>query len=157
MIVAIHNKWQLKFNISKCYLLHLGKSHRYGEYNIQGIAIISTDTIKDLGVIIDNNLKFHAHTESVTFKANRTFAIIRKTFKFTDNHMFITLYKTLVRPVIEYANSVWGPHYILDQQNIEKIQQRATMSLTGFQDMSCSDCLHALCLPSLKINDLEEI
>jgi len=73
--------------------LHLGKPHGYGEYNIQGIAITSTDTIKDLGV---NNLKFHAHTESVTSKANRTLAIMHKTFQFTDNHMFTTLYKTLV-------------------------------------------------------------
>ena len=64
--------------------------------------------------------------------------------------MFITLYKTLVRPVIEYGNPVWRPHHILDQQKIEKIQQRATRSLTGFQDMSYSDCLRALCLPSLK-------
>jgi len=64
--------------------------------------------------------------------------------------MYTTLYKTLVRPVIEYGNSVWGPHYILDQQNIEKIQRRATRSLSGFQDMSYSDRLRALCLPSLK-------
>jgi len=38
-LVVWTNKWQLKFNISKCYLLHLGKPHGYGEYNIQGIAI----------------------------------------------------------------------------------------------------------------------
>ena len=70
---------------------------RYGEYNIiEGITITSADTIKDLGVIIDNNLKFHTHTESVTSKANRTLAIMHKIFEFTDNHMFITLYKTLV-------------------------------------------------------------
>ena len=106
--VAWVNKWQLKFKISiiLCYLLHLGKSHGYGECNIQGITITSTDTIKDLGVIIDNNLKFHAHTESVTSKANRTLTNIRKIFQFKNNHIFITLYKTLVRPVIEYGNSI---------------------------------------------------
>ena len=116
------NKWQLKFNISKCYILHLGKPHGYGEYNIQGTNITSTDKIKDLGVIIDSNLKFHDHVNSVICKANRTLGIIRKTFQFTDNQMFVTLYKTMVRPVIEYGNFIWGPHYIVDQQNIEKIQ-----------------------------------
>ena len=51
------NKWQLRFIISKCYLLHLGPPHGYSEYNIQGTQISSSDTIKDLGVLIDDNLK----------------------------------------------------------------------------------------------------
>ena len=68
--------------------------------------------------------------------------------------MFITLYKTLVRSMIEYSNSVWGPYYILDQQNIEKIQRRATRSLNGLQDMSYADRLQTLCLPSLKYRRL---
>jgi len=109
------NKWQLKFNISKCYILHLGKPHQYGEYNILGTNIKSTDKNKDPGVIIDSNLKFHDHVNSVISKANQTLGIICKTFHFTDNQMFVTLYKTMVRPVIEYSNSVWEPHYIIDQ------------------------------------------
>jgi len=60
----------------------------------------------------------------------------------------------MVRPVIEYSNSVWGPHYIIDQQNIKKMQQRATKSLTGLLGISYLDHLHILNLPSL---DLEEI
>jgi len=68
--------------------------------------------------------------------------------------MFITLYKTLVRPMIEYGNSVWGPYYyILNQQNIE-IQRRAMRSLSGLQDISYPDRLQTLCLPSLKFRRL---
>ena len=81
-LVAWANKWQLKFNISKCYQLHLGRSHGYGEYNIQGTPIASTDTVKDLGpgVLIDSDLKLHAHAGVIISKVNRTLAIIRKTF-----------------------------------------------------------------------------
>ena len=102
-LTAWANKWQLIFNISKCYLLHLGLPDGYGEYNIQGTQISSNDTIKDLGVLIDDNLKFHAYTTvrtSVIAKANQTLAIINKSFHFTDN-TFVTLYKSLVRPVVE--------------------------------------------------------
>ena len=56
----------------------------------------------------------------------------------------------MVRPVIEYGNFIWGPHYILDQQNIEKIQQIATKSLTGLHDISYPDRLCTLNLLSLK-------
>ena len=51
-------KWQLKFNFSKCYLLHLGKPHEFGEYTIDG-NVINCDLVKDLEVQIDSKLKFH--------------------------------------------------------------------------------------------------
>ena len=36
------------------------------------------------------------------------------------------LYKSLILPIIEYGNVIWGPHYVIDQQATEKIQHRAT-------------------------------
>ena len=63
--------------------------------------------------------------------------------------MFVTLYKSLVRPVIEYGNTIWGSYYILDQQHI-KVQQRATKSLAGLQDTPYSERLRILGLPSLQ-------
>ena len=50
-----------------------------------------SDTIKDLIVLIDDSLKFHAHTTSVIAKANQTLAIIKKTFHFTDSNMFYSV------------------------------------------------------------------
>ena len=44
-------KWQLKFNISKCYVLHLGPSHSYGDYYMDGNYVITAcNTVRDLGV-----------------------------------------------------------------------------------------------------------
>ena len=43
-----------------------------------------------------------------------------------------------------------GDHIILDQQSIEKIQRRATRSLTGLFDTPYSECLDILGLPSLQ-------
>jgi len=117
---------------------------------MQGTIISSSDTIKDLGIYIDNNLRFNFHTASVISKANRTLAIIRKSFHSTDNHMFVTLYKSLVRPIIEYGNTIWGPHFTVDQQNIEKAQHRATRILTNLHGNSYSERLQILGLPTLK-------
>jgi len=36
------------------------------------------------------------------------------------------LYKSLVRPILEYACTVWAPHYHNDIQRIEAIPRRAT-------------------------------
>ena len=124
------------------------------QYNMQGTIISSNDTIKDLGIHIDNNLKFHFHTASVISKANRTLSIIHKSFHFTDNHMFVNLYKSLVRPIIEYGNIIWGPYFTVDQQNIEKVQRRATRILTNLHDNSYSERLHILGLLTLKYRRL---
>ena len=63
--------WLLNFNISKCYVLHLGLTHSYGNYCIDGNVITSTESVKDLGIIVDSSLKFHNHTAIVTARANR--------------------------------------------------------------------------------------
>ena len=62
----------------------------------------------------------------------------------------INLYKTYVRPVIEYGNVIWGPQYILDQQEVEKVQRRATKLISDLQDRTYDDQLAVLDLPSLK-------
>ena len=55
-LLAWSVKWQLKFNISKCYILHLGPSHSYGDYNLDGNRITVSDTIRDLGVMVDSSI-----------------------------------------------------------------------------------------------------
>ena len=68
--------------------------------------------------------------------------------------MFVTLYKSLVRLVIEYGNTIWGAHYFLGQPNIEKIQRRATRTLAGLQDIPYTERLCILGLPSLQYRRL---
>ena len=47
-------------------------------------------------------------------------------FIHVDCNTFISLYKALVRPHVEDANSVWSPYKKCDIEQIEKIQRRAT-------------------------------
>ena len=104
--------------------------------------------------MIDNQLKFHDHTTTVAKKANRLLAVICKTFQYFDHTTFINLYKSYIRPVLEYGNIIWEPQYILDQEQIEKIQRRATKLVQGLQNCTYNDRLTALNLPSLKYRRL---
>ena len=67
--------------ISKCYVLHLGLTHPYGNYCIDGNGITSTESVKDLEIAVDSSLKFHIHTALVTTRANRILAVINKFFE----------------------------------------------------------------------------
>jgi len=41
---------------------------------------------------------------------------------YMDERTFILLYKSVVRPHVEFANSVWCPYMIGDLKEIQKIQ-----------------------------------
>ena len=101
--------WLLNFNISKCYALHLGLTHSYGNYCINGNVITSTESVKDLGIVVDSSLKFHNHTAIVTARANRILAVINKSFEHLNTNVLLQLYKSFVHPILEYGNIIWGP------------------------------------------------
>ena len=66
---------------------------------------------KDLCVTIDDKLKFREHITQKVNIANRNLGIIFRTFSYMDKYMFLNLYKTLVRPHLEYATQIWSLIY----------------------------------------------
>ena len=58
---------------------------------------------KDLGVIFDDNLIFNKHIGSKVKIANRNLGLIFKNFTFMNKEIFLQLYKSMVRPHLEYA------------------------------------------------------
>ena len=64
---------------------------------------------KDLGIVVDDKLQFRKHISNKISKANTMIFLIKHTFKYLDADMFKLLYKSLVRPQLEYASSVWSP------------------------------------------------
>ena len=105
--------------------------------------------MKDLGVTIDSLLKFHEHTNLTVSKANRVLGLIRKTFQCREQDMVTRLFKSLIRPILEYGNLLWGPFYSTDQQAIEGVQRRATKLITSICHLSYPERLQILNLPSL--------
>ena len=78
-----------------------------------------------LGVRFDNNLTFRDHMSEKINKAYSVLGIIKRNFIYMDERTFILL-KSVVRPHVEFANSVWCPYKMGDSKEIEKIQKRAT-------------------------------
>ena len=69
---------------------------------------------------------------------------------------FILLYKSMVHPHLEYANSVWCPYKMGDIKEIEKVQKRATKLIINLKSMSYINRLLHLKLPTLKYRRLRE-
>ena len=82
-------------------------------------------------------------------KAQSVLAMIRRHFKVIDEN-FMVLYKTYIRPHLEYCVQVWSPHLKKDINNLERIQRTATKLVKGLKWKSHEERLKILGLHSLQ-------
>lgn len=143
------NKWQLPFNVDKCKVVHYGRNNSNYTYDMDGMTLVSSVTEKDLGVIFDSELTFTHHVMEVVAKANSRLGMIRRYFTNLSERVVIPLYKSLVRPILEYCSCVWSPFLVYNIKEIEKVQRRATKMISGLQSLTYPERLRMLHLDSL--------
>ena len=90
-------------------------------YNIGEQPIDRVSEVRDLGIIVDSSLKFTSHINSIVSKANGRAALIRKCFVSHNPDVMIRAFKVYVRPLLEYAVSVWSPCYNYAIDKVESV------------------------------------
>lgn len=144
------DKWLLLFHPQKCTVLDIGINDRtHYEYYLGDVELRHEESEKDLGVHIDNKLKFDTHINNKVTKANNILGAIRRGFSYLDETTLLQLYTSLVRPHLEYANPVWNPKYAKDIVAIENVQRRATKMVPATINLSYEERLKHLRLPTL--------
>ena len=66
-----------------------------------------------------------------------------------SKHMFLTVYKSLIRSIIDYGSTVYYPSTKKNIQLIENIQRRATRIVPELKGLSYPERLRELNLPTL--------
>jgi len=77
---------------------------------------------KDLGIIVIDNLKWDKQCTAAVKQANRRLGMIKHNFVDRSKETILALYKSLVRPYLEYCISVWNPYLVKDVKLIEGVQ-----------------------------------
>ena len=108
-LVDWSDDWQLPFNEGKCKVMHLGRRNPNRQYAMRDSELSVVQVEKDLGVHIDSELKFREHAAAAVAKATQMLAVMRRSFALIDECTLPLLYKTLVRPHLEFGNLVMGP------------------------------------------------
>jgi hypothetical protein len=144
----------LSLNTTKCKVMHFGSANPCYDYLLNDITLDHVSSFKDLGVTISNTCSFNEHISCVVAKANRILGIIKKTFVSRNVIMYVTLYKSLVRPILEYCSLLWCPYrsYLSDQ--IEAVQRRFTRFFPSICHLPYKRRLSELNLLSLKARRL---
>ena len=102
------------FNIQKCKVIHIGKGNPAFTYQMkdknENICELTTVTFeKDLGITFQHDMKFDIHINNIVNKANRLLGLVKRTFSCMDRNIFLIIYKPIIRPIIDYGDSVWNP------------------------------------------------
>jgi len=138
------------FNTSKCKVMHIGKPSFQRQYymNTQQLEVVCYE--KDLGIMISNDLKVSQKCQQAYNKASKILGLINRTIEYRDTDSLLRLYKSLVRPHLEYCVPAWAPHYLKDKVLIESIQRRFTRMIPSIRKFSYEERLKKLGLWTLE-------
>ena len=130
--------------------MHIGRNNPKAEYFMNGEKLSESDSERDIGVTISNNLKPSKQCSEAARKPNAVLGMITKAFHYRDRYVFINLYKQYVRPHLEFCSPAWSPWTQADINCLENIQQRAVRLVSGLRSQDYKDRLQELKLLSLK-------
>ena len=125
--------WQMDFNATKCHLLSVTRKKVpiRAVYSIRGVQLQQVEHHPYLGVELAADLSWGHNVDNVVPKAQRTLNLLRRNLWGCSQQTKDVAYKTLVRPVLEYAGAAWDPFQGNHIAGLEKIQRRAARFVTG--------------------------
>jgi len=144
-------KWQMAFNIDKCKVMHIGKKNRGAKYVMGSEEIKEVGEEKDLGVTVCKNLKVAKQCGQAAKKGNQILGMIARTFVSRNKFIITKLYKSLVRPHLDYCIQAWRPHLGKDIDVLERVQRRMSRMVEGCKDVSYEKRLQMLGLTTLEM------
>ena len=138
--------WSLRFNSEKCKTLHLARNENPGnEYKIHGDILETIESEKDLGLV--------EQIKSSIAKANKTIAWVSRNIICKDKSVMLLIYKSLIRPHLEYAVQCWAPSPRFGNRGIilelEKVQRKFTRLINDIGTLTYGERLKSLTLTTL--------
>ena len=144
---------RLPFNAAKCSVIRFSKSVNSNmrlPFSIGTVPVDFSYDERDLGVLLSANLDPSRHVGVIVRRANFVLGLVKRAFAIKDVGLFLLLYKSLVRPHLEYAVQAWCPSKQKDIKKLEAVQRRATKLVPQCRGLEYSDRLQLLGIPTLQ-------
>ena len=107
---------------------------------LDGSPLRTVSEFQYLGVLLDSNLSFKSHINSITSRAYGALCTLRKSQTYLLLKTRKLLYRSLVLPHLEYCPTVWDP---CTKQLSERVQNRAMRTILGKPSGTCSQPLRS--------------
>jgi hypothetical protein len=121
--------WQMVFHPDKCKVLTITNKHKNNRikpnYTLNGHTLEHVTEAQYLGITIKSDLNWNQHIANNTQKASRALGFLRRNLRINSIKVKQQAYFTYVRPIVEYASTVWDPYQAYQQHQLEMVQRRA--------------------------------
>ena len=138
----------MELNDIKFELLRYGQNQLIKEQSSYttptGKVIETKETVKDLGVYMSNDCLFKVQINNVIEKAKNIISWILRSFRSRTYKTMMTLYKSLVIPIIEYCSVLWSPKATGLIQKLESIQWSFLRKIKGSHGKNYWECLKSM-------------
>ena len=127
-LVEWDKEWSMEFHPDKCKSLRVTNKRNIVkfDYSIHDEVLESVEHGKYLGVIIDKQLSWKKHIASISSKANQVRQFLQRNISFCSKDVKLLCYKTFIRPIVEYASTIWDPVDNKQQQDLlNRVQNKA--------------------------------
>ena len=92
--------------------------------------------VVDLGLTISADMKVSEQCAIAAAKGNQIIGLIRRNIVYKEKELIIPLYKTIVRPHLEYCIQAWRPCHKKDIDILERVQRRLTKMIQKLRNIS---------------------
>ena len=99
--------WQMLYNASKCKTIHIGFNNIKYDYFIEEELVSSASKENNIGVLINDSLSPGTQCAKAVKSRNKIMGIINQTYENKTKQNIVSLYKSLVRPHLEYCIQAW--------------------------------------------------
>ena len=152
-LVARASSWGLVFAPHKCIRLRFTRAYHATPPPLPlflgHTQLFVRDSARDLGVVIDSELRFHNHIAITSTKAlGVSNNILRGTICRSPEFMK-TVFISHIRPILDFCSSVWNLDYVMDVRSLESVQRRWTKKTDGFSLLPYHERLRRLSLFSV--------
>lgn len=145
--------WGMNFNPEKCSVIHIGKDNPRKDYYFNGNVLNTVENEKDLGVLLTESFTWNEQIQECIGKAKQMTSWILRNILSRDADVLLPIYKSLIRPHLEYCVQVWAPRPRHGNWRIimelENCQRKFTKVIKGFEQLSYKERIEKLGLTTL--------
>ena len=119
-------KWLVDFNAGKTQLVSFDRSKNTGAIDVKmdGSILEEKTSFKMLGLTFSSKLDWSSYIVSIAKTASKKIGALIRSMKFLSPEAALYLYKSTIRPYMEYCCHVWAGAPSCYLQLLDKLQKR---------------------------------
>ena len=124
-------KWLVDFNAEKTQLVSFDRSNNIGAIDVKmgGSVLVENFSFKILGLTFSSKLDWGSYIISIAKTASKKIGGLIRSMKFLSPEVALYLYKSTIRPCMEYCCHVWAGAPSCYLEMLDKLQKRICVAV----------------------------